>query len=172
MLQNIYALSSLLPNKWKNDRRSWSLGQKDMTEVKDNIIIQETHVLWYKDPGRNQHIWLIISLPCARKFGFHFHLQGAFNSCYHQAFALCFQSFRSHTRTEIFWGWCWMSLRINRSPTLFSGNEHLPFLLPQSWLSRVLSCVYQAQNGMNISEPAWYAQRTGGQRAAPHSTVH
>ena len=104
-----------------------------MTEVKDNIIIiQETHILWYKDPGRNQHSWLIISFPCACEFGFHFHLQGAFNSCYHQAFALCFQSFRSHTRTEIFWGWCWMSLRINRSPALLSGNQHLPFLLSQS----------------------------------------
>lgn len=41
---------------------------------------------------------------------------GAFNSCYHQAFALCFQSFRSHTGLEIFWGWCWMGARIICSP--------------------------------------------------------
>lgn len=96
--------------------------------------------------SREKSAYLVDNLlPMCMLAGFHFHLQGAFNSCYHQAFALCFQSFWSHTRTEIFRGWCWMSLRMNRPPALSSRNEHLPLLLPHC-LSGVLSSMYQAQN--------------------------
>jgi hypothetical protein len=62
--------------------------EKDMTEDRKVIIIQETYTFAAKIQGRNPHTLLIIPFECASKFDFHAHLQGIFSICWGQVLAL------------------------------------------------------------------------------------